>query len=189
MIPDLNDGGHLPPGRYRASLDEIHDRFVLNPQFASSSTRAEIWNGFLDYLAAWLEAEDKADSGQVLQTVWLAGSFVSACMDPSDLDITPIIDRDALATVQGKPGSKALKKLIGHREKVRDRFRVEPFPLPWVATASPLRPRGVNSSVRDYLETRGSLDDWWQRVRPEGAKQAPLVEHAMPRRGYLEVEP
>lgn len=188
MIPDLGHGGdHLPPGRYRASLDEVHDRFVGHPQFAASTTRTTIWDGFLDYLAAWLDAQEGVGSGRILQAVWLAGSFISSTCDPDDLDITPVVDRDALVAVQGRPGSKRLRKLIGHREAVVARFRVEPFVLEWVPTTSVLRPTAVNSPVRDYLERRGALDDWWQRVRPHGEKGAPVAEGAVPRRGYLEV--
>jgi len=189
VIPDLQDNGHLPPGRYRASLDEIYDRFVVDDRFASSATRYGIWDGFLNYLAAWLDAEQRASSGQVLKTVWLAGSFVSACVDPGDIDVTPVVDRGALKAVEGRPGSKALKMLIGHRERIVERFKVEPFHLDWIATASTLRPSAADSAVRDYLARRGGLDDWRQRVRPPGPKEAPTVEHCEPRRGYLEVEP
>lgn len=190
MIPELSDDtGHLPPGRYRTTLAEVHERFVLHPQFANSLTRRSIWSGFLNYVATWRGAEEAVDSDPILQSVWLAGSFASATQDPDDLDVTPVVDREALLSVQGRPGSKRLRKLIGHRSAVTAAFRVEPFVLEWVPAASTLRPTAVGSSVRDYLERRGALDDWWQRVRPDGPKQAPEVGHALPRRGYLEVTP
>ena len=40
---------------------------------------------------------------------------------------------------------------------------------------------------QEYLRQRGAWDDWWQRCRPPGEKDAPTLESAAPKRGYLEV--
>ncbi|MFD1145734.1 DUF6932 family protein [Saccharothrix hoggarensis] len=188
-MPELGANGHLPPGRYRTSLEEVQARFVDHDQFVNSATRRDIWQGFQDYLAAWLLAEEKADVGPVLQLVWLAGSFISGKLNPDDLDVTPVIDRRALVEAQTHRRSKALKRLIGHRTGIVERFKVEPFVLEWEPVASTLRPTAVGSSARDYLERRGSLDDWWQRLRAPGPKGPSTEEEAPPRRGYLEVAP
>ncbi|WP_374118868.1 DUF6932 family protein [Allokutzneria sp. A3M-2-11 16] len=189
MLPELHTtSGHLPPGRYRVNLSEVQARFVAHRDFSQSSTRQLIWDGFRSYLAAWKVAEDNAGVGRVLKLIWLAGSFISMKLDPDDLDVTPVIDRHALLEAQGQRGSKALRRLIEHRDSIVANFRVEPFVLDWVPSTSTLRPNSARSLTRDYLERRGSLDDWWQRVRPPGPKLAPLLEDAPPRRGYLEVE-
>ncbi|MDT3443595.1 DUF6932 family protein [Pseudofrankia sp. BMG5.37] len=59
MIPPLvGQPPHLPPGRYRATLDEVLERFVDG--FPGSSTRRGIWDGFVAYLRVWVDFEERS---------------------------------------------------------------------------------------------------------------------------------
>ena len=187
MIPELDAAtGHLLPGRYLASIEEVEARFVVHRDFASSASRGAIWQGFERYLAVWIALE--RDFGvQLLRSVWLAGSFISSKLDPSDIDVTPVVDRLAIDGLSGRPGSRRLRDLIGHRRRVAETFRVEPFPLRWCRIASTLYPDRLDAGERDYLVARGALDDWWQRIKPSGGDGPPTAADADARRGYLEV--
>jgi hypothetical protein len=87
MIPLLQgDPAHLPPGRYRATLDEVYERFVA--QTPESPTRHVIWEGFMSYLQAWAATEEQLsphlDGRSLVRVAWLAGSFVSGKVDPNN---------------------------------------------------------------------------------------------------------
>lgn len=187
-IPGLEAAGMLPPGRFLTTLEEVEDRFVTDSSFGSSLTRETVWNGFLDYIGAWRGAEEKTDApGRALLGVWLAGSFISSRMDPSDIDCTPILDVAVMEATKGRPGHGYMKTLIGHRDGLRAEFYVDVFPYKWVPVRSSLFPERCSMSDRDSLCTRGGLDAWWQRVRPPGPKRAPEAPPPYPERGYLEV--
>jgi len=187
VIPPLDPTtGHLPVGRFPATLPEIEDRFVDHEDFRGSETRPEVWGGFRHYLAAWALVEDQLGR-QFLRGVWLAGSFTSGELNPKDLDVTPIIDQEAVEGVSGRQGSGRLRSLIGHREALVQEFMVEPFPLWWRRVRSSLHPDRVKPAEQDYLLHRGALDDWWGRVRSPGTVGVPREADADARRGYLEV--
>ena len=191
MIPDLDAStGHLPPGRYRATLTEIHARFVDHPDFAESLTRPDVWDGFIGYMTAWQRLEEALAEQQLVMSAWLGGSFISMKRDPSNLDLTVIIDGELLESCVGKPGIGALKKLT-HRDRMLQDFLVSPCILRYCYFRSPFKSHIAGTpNIEEYVSTRGAFDDWWQRVRPSGeAKGAPSRESAGARRGYLEVEP
>lgn len=186
-IPPLDpETGHLPPGRYRTTLPNIKQRFVLSPDFQASSTRAAIWDGFTSYLLAWKTSQ--AALGQpILKTIWVGGSFTSSELDPQDIDLSPVYDEALVDDLHSKPGIKSLKKLIGNRTSMTNKYMVEPFPLPWRGLQSTLHPSTLPDHAQTYLAKRGGLDDWWQRIRPAGAKVAPVAPTDVAERGYLEV--
>ncbi|WP_075891245.1 DUF6932 family protein [Actinomyces provencensis] len=187
-IPVLDAAGMLPPGRFLTTLDEVEDRFVANATFGGSATRRTIWGGFLEYIGAWRAAEEStAAPGRALLGVWLAGSFISAKIDPSDLDCTPVLDVKVMEATKGRPGHGDMKKLVRHRDGVRSMFHVEVFPYKWTPVRSSLFPATCSQSERDSLCARGALDAWWQRVRPPGPERAPEPSPPYPERGYLEV--
>lgn len=183
-IPDLGPDGLLPVGRHAASLPEIHTHFVL--PFTGSRTRSEVWEGFLDYLSSWDEAEH-AIGVEVLRGVWIGGSFTSAVVNPSDIDVSPIYEQTAMSDLTGTPGIGDLKRLFAHRERVRDSYKVEPFPVPWLPIASTLYPKRLTPAERDTLAVRGGVDAWWGRARPSGPRTAPVPPTTLADRGYLEV--
>jgi hypothetical protein len=184
LLPPLSASGHLPPGRHPASLAELHEHFV--EALPASTTRPAIWEGFLGYLTAWDEAEQHAGA-EVLRGVWIAGSFASSTLDPSDIDVSPIYDRDALVSLSGKPGSGRIKELFTHRARVVSTYKVEPFAVPWLPIPSTLLPDRLTPGERDVLSVRGGLDTWWGRVRPPGPRVAPVPPTTLADRGYVEV--
>jgi len=184
MLPSLLSSGHLPPGRHPATLPEIQHQFV--DAFPLSSTRAEIWEGFLSYLVTWDEAEQLAGA-EILRGVWIGGSFASDAVDPSDIDVSPIYDKSRLLSLSGKPGSGRIKELFAHRARIALAYKVEPFAMPWLPIASTLFPDRLALGERDALAARGGLDSWWGRARPAGPRVAPVPPTTLADRGYLEV--
>ncbi|WP_150208447.1 DUF6932 family protein [Streptomyces venezuelae] len=102
VLPDLDPKtGLLPPGRYPASLSHLERAYVSAPGFADSSTRRHLWEEWQCHRAI-VEAE----TGDIART-WLGGSFVSAKLDPGDIDVTYLLhshvydalDRDSLVSL------------------------------------------------------------------------------------------
>jgi hypothetical protein len=74
--------GCLPadPALQEATLDEVRAAFVEG--FPTSETRPAIWGAYEEHTSAW-----KPLLGQVPREQWLDGSFVTAKLDPGDLDL------------------------------------------------------------------------------------------------------
>lgn len=194
MIPDLvASTGHLPLGRYHATLDEVYARFVVHPDFDGSPTRQAIWEGFIGYLGAWGCLEDTMSpflgGERLVLSTWLAGSFVSGKFDPHNLDLTVFLHGERMASCQGKPGMSQLKKLA-HRAGMLELFKVSPCLVPYHYFRSPFKQQIVGRpEVEEYVMLRGAFDDFWQRTRPDGVpKGEPTPDTATALRGYLEVE-
>jgi hypothetical protein len=186
-IPPLDpETGHLPPGRYRTTLSHIQHRFVDHPDFMGSTTRQAIWDGLISYLQAWRDSEEPFDQ-PILHTLWIAGSFISSEINPGDIDVSPVYDEGVLSDLAGSQGIGRVKALVGHRKKLVDKYKVEPFPIPWRSLETTLLPTSLLDHEQNYLAKRGGLDDWWQRVRPDDPKGPPLAPDVTSARGYLEV--
>ncbi|SHZ65065.1 Uncharacterised protein [Mycobacteroides abscessus subsp. abscessus] len=188
MIPELTADGHLPPGRYRVTLEAIRDRFVAHEDFAGSSSRARLFGGLVEYLIAWEDVQAMTSAnGRILKSLWLAGSFTSSVVDPRDVDATPIVNGVVADSVVGRPGSKGIKRLIQHRDSIKARYGVEIFPVRWHPIEHPFDPKvDLTGDEAAYLSDRGKMDDWWQRCRVNG-EDAPTAASCETRRGYLEV--
>ncbi|WP_395292865.1 DUF6932 family protein [Kitasatospora hibisci] len=50
MLPDFNDRGYLPPGRYRLTITQSAEAFVHAELFQASTTRSHVWQGLQEYL-------------------------------------------------------------------------------------------------------------------------------------------
>lgn len=188
MIPDLEDDGHLPPGRFRCTVDEVFGRFVDHSDFTASVTRRQHFTRLIEYLNAWSAIERKAGES-ILRSIWIGGSFTSNKVDPRDLDATPVIDGPAADRLAGKPGSGSIKKLTRHRDSVVREYGIEPFPIIWHPVVRPFSSEVAFSiEETEYLQDRGMLDDWWQRHR-DGDSDIPTIASCETRRGYLEVIP
>jgi hypothetical protein len=186
-IPPLDpETGHLPPGRYRTTLNHIRHRFVDHPDFTNSTTRPAIWDGFINYLVAWRDSQEQFDH-QILHTLWIAGSFISDKLNPSDIDVSPVYDEGVISDLAGSQGIRKVKRLVGHRKKLVEQYKVEPFPIPWRSLESTLLPMNLPEHEQNYLARRGGLDDWWQRIRPDGSEGPSLAPSVSSARGYLEV--
>lgn len=78
MIPPFNDHGYLPPGIHRATLDEIESRFgSANPE------RRELMQSLRRLV-------DMCHQDDVPRLV-VNGSFVTAKLDPEDVDCVALI--------------------------------------------------------------------------------------------------
>lgn len=181
--------GTLPPGRYRATLQEIEQAYVLDPAFAKSQTRRRNWEGFAEYRSAWAVAEETLGlPASLVQGYWIAGSFISDTLDPDDIDVTVLLDGDLLDSCANRKGMGQVKKLYANRAKIKAVTNVEPFILKVRWEESTLIPKRLPRETQLSLATRGGLDNFWQRVRPPGPKDAPVARQtALAERGYLEV--
>ncbi|WP_413758129.1 DUF6932 family protein [Streptomyces sp. MMBL 11-3] len=192
MLPSFAANGHLPPGRYSVSLDEAEEILVGAPAFEDSSTRTELWDGLHKYLDPFLTLEDTyaGDLGDLplLHRLWLGGSFVSAKLDPGNIDVTVLVDLRAERVVRGKPGSKWLTTAFQSRARMKEKFGVSPLRIGYRPVAHIFEPDRFTPDERTYFTQRGVWDDWWQRRRLDGQDDlSPSEESAAPARGYLEV--
>lgn len=162
--------GRLPPGRYRSSIAEVEARLVHAPAFAQSPTRAAVWSDFL-------AAVDLLRAKRMrIPAAFLAGSFVSDTVAPSDVDATIFFDarmvlRDETVRFAAALTTHALE--IG--------LRVDVFVVPWLPDP------GTSVGDPEYLLLRGHWDDFWQRYVPKSERRPPQRAHVLPVRGYLEV--
>lgn len=185
MIPELEDDGHLPPGRFRCTVEEIDAAFVRADRFAGSSTRPQLFAGLQRYIRSWELVEDEVGV-EVIKLLWIGGSFTSSILTPSDIDVSPVMARSALHDLKGRPGSGKGKALYEHRDRVKADFGVEPFAVQWNPFTT-LDMRRLDVWDHEYVAVRGMMDDFWQRTVAGSVKQAMMEADADPVRGYLEV--
>jgi hypothetical protein len=89
MIPSFTEQGFLPPGIYRATLDEFKERFVV---FHRSDRRFRIFAQLEKLL-------DQVAQTRIVKRILIAGSFVSAKPEPNDFDCIVVLD----PSIVGKP--------------------------------------------------------------------------------------
>jgi hypothetical protein len=90
MIPPLRDGDwYLPPGIHRCTLDEIHQRFVVEAPFPSE--RGPVFDAFRTWAGLVLAMLPKA-------RLWINGGFVThkTWSAPSDIDVVILVKRSEL---------------------------------------------------------------------------------------------
>lgn len=170
VIPALSEDGWLPRGRFCASLAEVKERFVDDPAFVTSRTRAKVWQDFEAVLALIEQQRVKVPA------VFLGGSFLTSTVDPGDIDVAFFVDVSRIsnpATLTGVTRTVRGAKLVG--------LEVDGFLIQWSPDGSQ---KGAEPS---YTDSRGFWDDFWQRFVPKADRQPPQRQHSMPRRGYLEV--
>ena len=174
----------LPLGRYGCTVGDVEARYVTDAQFANSSTRPQIFSD-LNAVKGML---DKIDENLV-ERVWIGGSFVTGEVDPDDIDCTFWINANVF---YGLPSNSQRNKLMELNKKgqlrAKTNLRVEPFLVVRIPIANPWSKGGVSAEATFYTSLRGAWDDWWQRVRTTSNKATlPVLQDAEPRRGYLEV--
>jgi hypothetical protein len=180
--------GYLSPGRHRVVEADVYSRFVSHPDFAASTTRAEIWQQFED-------ARDLLASKIRVHAYWLGGSFTTSKVDPGDIDALFIINgrdyaktdanaKKVIASFEPIPGPS------GKPVRLHGLDHVESFLMQW-RPWSPFRPGHPLGTPEEttYAVERGYWDDWWQRDRYNKPDGKPIHwRDALPVRGYLEVE-
>jgi len=81
MIPPFNENGYLPPGVHKASLDEIVERFGRQSEMRAAQMDSVRW------------LVDLARRAGVERLI-LNGSFVTAVLEPNDVDCALLIGAD-----------------------------------------------------------------------------------------------
>ncbi|GMA96916.1 hypothetical protein GCM10025881_37400 [Pseudolysinimonas kribbensis] len=167
MIPVIPAGQDvLDLGRHPTTLAEIESRFVTDPQFAASTTRAKIWSD-------WLNATAFLRSVVPVSAAWIGGSFTTTKLDPDDVDSLYIVDDATLALAKVDPTkNRVLGQFAGGKlVRAATGLQVDTYLCAWRQVVDPARRNGLDKS---YYEDRGHWDDWWQRRRMV-SKTAPLT--------------
>ena len=114
-----------------------------------------------------------------IPSVFVGGTFATTKPNPSDIDITFLVDRDSIAQLFSMQSIQDALKVI----KAITNGKVDGYAIPWVPFNNPV------STVpeREYLAQRGWWDDWWQRDVLKADRTVFDRIHSFPKRGYLEV--
>ncbi|MFE3990483.1 DUF6932 family protein [Streptomyces goshikiensis] len=180
----------LGPGRYRVGAEEARALLVDSQRFAKSATRRDIWHGFESYLGRFFLLEEQysalLEGSTLLHCVWLGGSFVSSRLNPSNADLTVFVNESSAQAIKGQRGAGWMTQAF-KRQHTERLFSLSAIEVRYRPIRSVFQLDELEHPELEYLRQRGSWDDWWQRCRPPGEKDAPTLESAAPRRGYLEV--
>lgn len=84
-LPSYDEAGCLPAGRYPLSLDVFESVFVQEGRFADSTSRGELLQEWSEHRQCMCAIAHGVDSA------WISGSFVTACVEPRDIDVTYFI--------------------------------------------------------------------------------------------------
>jgi len=170
LVPEFEESGNLPRGRFCATAQEVHDVLVKGPEFTSSTTRDSIWDDFT--LLVELIKRKRVH----VPAAFIGGSFVTKALNPSDIDAAILIDTSRITN----PATLAGVQQIVSKPKASG-LKVDAFLIQW-------HPDGTeNGGDPSYLATRGKWDDFWQREVAKADRNNPQRSHSMPVRGYLEV--
>lgn len=166
MLPALGSDGLLPPGRYRSTLTEIHDRFVKSAPHRAE--RAEIYAAF----ELW---RNRAVAEFGPGVLWIDGGFVThKPTPPHDLDLAffPADLPLAESSLLSGDGYQLLT--------LQDLFFAMPRPGGWLKRVQP-----AVGWIDAFLARPGDADAWhniWSAVKgPDGE----IVSGS--RKGYVEV--
>lgn len=182
-VPPLEPTGLLPLGRHVCDLDEIRAAFVDATQFATSTSRDQI---YADFLSA-LEFLREKFAVELVETVWIGGSFTTEKLDPEDIDVSFILNGVEHDQLSGTKRDK-LSKLLRVGGFAALDLSVDGFMIVRHLIANPWAGAGLTEEAIAPMSKRGAWDDWWSRHRTNGAKdEPPTIEDAALVRGYLEV--
>ncbi|WP_432096017.1 DUF6932 family protein [Streptomyces sp. bgisy100] len=161
------------PGRYPMAWDELESSLVQAAAFRESSTRTGLWAELVQHKAL---VECKFGS---VSRIWLAGSFVSSKLDPSDVDVTYLVDARVHGSVTEQDDIADLANLSDRDWCVKHGMRIDAYILSLSATTD-FDSLGVTGAMApgdaEVFQELGLYDEIWQRCRVKGQ-----------RRGYLEV--
>jgi hypothetical protein len=158
-------GGLLPLGRFHCELREVQSDLVDAPEFS-------LWNAFLATTKILEEMRCK------LPSAFIGGSFASSKIDPSDIDVTFLIDGSTIRS------DSTIARIEQTLLLCRKNFKVQASAIYWF----PIPDLYSQKHEFDYLLSRGKFDDWWQRDVAKSERNHFQRHHAFPQRGYLEVK-
>lgn len=167
-LPEL-DGWLLPPGRHRATLDEVHARFVAAAPYRAER---EVLYAALRAYAARVRALFWTGS------LWVDGGFVThkPWAPPEDVDVTIVVRRAMTRALTPEQRVRLYGLLTLHGLYARS---------PAVAV-SRLRAMGdlVDAAicVRDDRARLAEMHETWSRVRGDNGAELPGAV-----KGYVEV--
>lgn len=174
MIPSLSSTGFLPLGRYQATREEIHHRYV---EEISSDRRTLIWEHFENVY-------NLVSASIPICSIWIAGSFMSDKVEPSDIDLLFIFKESDIDARLSDPsfysmiidlGDNSLNSIYGWLIDTR-----------WIIwTPNSLPSFTLRTALADQYALRGFWDEFWSRRYTVKDEMHP--EDANLRQGYLEV--
>lgn len=187
----IASNGCPAPGRRRIEVEQARTLLVDSSEFVESETRPTLWDGLLRYLARFAYLEERhaslLDDIPLVHFLWMGGSFVSGELNPNNIDVTVAVDARAKERLKGRELAGWLRDAF-YRDQVLADFGLSPLEIPYMPVVSVFDRRSLEPSEREYLESRGSWDDWWQRRRdPQSATGEPSPATVGTKRGYLEV--
>jgi hypothetical protein len=74
ILPPLTYHGHLPEGIHDATLEQLRERFVINPR------RIQLWEQLQEFLH-WAVSTDE------FSHAYIDGGFISSKASPADIDV------------------------------------------------------------------------------------------------------
>lgn len=165
-----------PPGRFPMTWEEVEAELVRAERFNSCPRRAELW----DEVSAHAAMVECVVGG--VDRIWLAGSFVSGKLDPSDVDLAYLIRPEAFEALATDHESLDHLDNLGTREWcVNAGMRVDAYMLRLPST-SDFWALGVTGAMApgddEVFQQLGLYDEIWQRCEAGGTGA---------RRGYVEV--
>lgn len=165
----------LPPGRYRVTQNELHDRFVDG----RGQQRAELWRD-------WEVATRLLGRCIPINAAWLYGAFLSDADDPTTVQCVYWAEDVELGKARLDPStSKVLRAFAAPGEVNRVvGVKVDTALAGWHCQPD-LRHRDEYGI--QYMTRRGEVDDLLQRVASGLRGAEPVRDDAAPRRGYVEV--
>ncbi|WP_228845060.1 DUF6932 family protein [Mycobacteroides abscessus] len=170
-----SEHGLLPAGRYRATREEVHARFVQG--------RGECRTTFWDH---WELATTVLNQQVPINAAWLHGTFFSDTDQPQPVQCLYWVEDLELERARLDPVSGPLLRAFSKPGQVHRvvGVRVDTQLVPWHCRPDP---QEDDDYYAPYLQRRGMVDDLLQRITsgPAGAARTRL--DALPRRGYLEV--
>ncbi|MFP8963127.1 DUF6932 family protein [Streptomyces nanhaiensis] len=168
------DTGCPPPGRYAMTWDEVEATLVLADEFEGTTTRRALWEELTFHRA---QVECLAGS---VSRIWLAGSFVSTKPDPSDIDVTYLLEAAVYGAISQQDDLADLANLEDREWCVRNGMRIDAYVLSLPATKD-FRDLGLTGAMAtedaEVFQRLGLYDEIWQRCRVGDGR----------RRGYVEV--
>lgn len=112
----FNANGYLPPGFHDWSLEQVDGKLVRG--FPQSLTRPAIAEGYSRLIAELARVGLRVEQ-------WLDGNFCTAEVNPPDLDLVSLVDKDTLDNLAPADQLAVAKLFLGPETK--DEFRCDSY--------------------------------------------------------------
>ncbi len=175
MIPALGSGGVLPPGRYRATREQLQATFVDG----RGQVRAELWRH-------WRTATNLLARHVHVNAAWLHGTFLSGSTAPEAVGCVYWAEDVELDKARLDDTARNLLRAFASPGEIR---RIVGLNVDTQLAAWHCQPdlSARDDRYTDYAHDRGTMDDLLQRIAT-GSDGAGLSRaSAWPQCGYVEV--